>query len=1233
MATKRNFKKDVPHQEQVNEKPIAAVRRAADLTDQQAAAIHNRDVSIALSAGAGCGKTFVLTRRFLSHLEPGPDRHELSKLVAITFTERAAREMRNRIRAECRQRLERCPENEIEHWLALVRELDAARISTIHSFCGTLLRSHAVEAGLDPKFGLLDEATSGSLLRNAVADGLQKLLAARHADSIELVLEFGLSRTATLLEQLTRERYRIDFDGWRDLAAADVAEVWQNEWQTVVAPQLLRDLVESPTARRVVELFTGHVPRHDEMQIRRQTILDELPELVHSDDPLASLDRIRECARVQGGGGKKVWANDEVYAEVQEALTDLRDQIDRTRQQWEYAPQDLLTAATLGLAALRVTEQAGRAYDEQKRKGAWLDFDDMLLGARDLLRNDDVRRRAAAGIDLLLVDEFQDTDPIQTEIVRSLCGDGLLNGKLFVVGDVKQSIYRFRRAEPAVFRELRNEIPEGGRLPLSMNFRSQPAILNFVNALFDGALGGEFEALSPSCRQLSPEPSIEFLFATADLDDHAGDSTDDSASARRRREALWIARRIQQLLHDPTPRVRNRNPQTGVDSLRPLVAKDIVILFRAMTDVRYYEEALRQHGLDYYVVGGQAFFAQQEVFDLVNLCRTLDDPDDEAALVGLLRSPFFAVSDDALLGLARQGLRGENLTGRQVPLLQLLKGTPPAWLSEEQQERLAFAGKVLARLREEKDRRPLSQLLTHAVESTGYDAALLTEFLGVRKLANLRKLIDLARQFDQTGLLTLADFVDRLQESVGEETKEPLAATHPESSNVIRLMSIHQSKGLEFPLVVVADMDRKGNDLPPSARFDGRLGPLVALPEKFGEKRENLGMRLLRWHERDENRAETLRLLYVATTRAADHLILSANLKDIGKISHPWLQLVGERFDLLTGQPRLTPTEGGLSILAKYADRLPQILVHHACPEPVTVEGKGRRQRLALEKLREAVEAAPTTPLPSTMAAIPIDYAARRRISVSEIREFDAALACRVPLALDTAGDAAVNDEMLDDEDDDWAPSGQSESQQLGNIVHAVLEQVDFRRPDNATDLLNRVCAAIPRKIDDETRQAAGKCIADFLASPLAAELAGAERFEREIEFVLPWPAPQRSSARTGPVPTRMITGKLDCLARLSGVGWVILDYKTGRIPPGKTPRDVVAEYEMQLAIYALAVRNLSGDWPARAELVLLREQALPVAFDPRTADWDALTLRINAAIERILEGGTTVGPKSVSRV
>ncbi|MGQ0636265.1 MAG: UvrD-helicase domain-containing protein [Planctomycetaceae bacterium] len=1242
------------------------------LTAQQARALE-RGVSIGLSAGAGCGKTFVLTQRFLSHLGPAEEGCDLSQLVAITFTDRAAREMRDRIREECRSRLLSCTDNEADHWQNLLRQLDAARVSTIHSFCGSLLRANAVEAGLDPAFTLLDETTAAAFLRRSVEQALSARLAGRDADALALVFEFGLEKTRTLLEQLVGERYRIDFRIWRDRPSDELAALWEKLWRTEAVPKLVAELISSPPAALALRLLEQHEPTHPVMQARRKVLLGLLSQTAaNATDASAFLKRLREHAQVQGGGSARFWPDPEIYLAVRDVLAVLRGRIDRVLKILECHPTHTRAAAESGLAALRLVETVGADYDRLKRAEASLDFDDLLLAARDLLRDHPaVCRRASAAISLLMVDEFQDTDPIQTEIVRLLCGDELPDGKLFLVGDVKQSIYRFRRAAPQVFLELRGALPAAGRLPLSINFRSQPAILNFVNALFDGALGDEYEALTApeGARQLSPEPCVEFLFSTshADLsgpdrsgadppqaDDESADdesADDESADQRRRREADRIARRLKSLLTDGVGRVRENGADGPV--LRPAELRDIVILFRAMTDVRLYEDALRRYGLDYYVVGGQAFYSQQEIFDVVNLCRCLDDPDDEIALMGVLRSPFFSLSDDALFALAQPpalaasparevqktlfaepgaadearppGERDEDSSHARLPLFAALQQPPPAWLAEEQRERIAFAAAILSELRKGKDRWPLARLLTMAVDRTGYDAALLTEFLGHRKLANLRKLIDLARDFDQTGLFTLADYVGQMQDAVGEEIRESLAATHPESSNVIRLMSIHQSKGLEFPVVVVADLDRQGNDPSPAARFDPHLGPLVRLPPKFGEERDNLGLRLLRVQEKSEVLAETLRLLYVATTRAADHLILSANLVAPGKVSHPWLKLLSERFDLFTGQPRTTPATGGVSVLAKYAGRLPQILVHQKPPELAGPETSSHNRLVSLAALRDSVRMAEPLDVPATVAPVPPDSASRRRFTVSEIEREDAALRGTAP---------PITEPARPDEAGETPATAADTASLVGRLVHSVLERIDFGAPAPWRALLEALVQGQTLPLENSIVDEAAACVAALIDAPLSHELAAARRLYREIAFLLAWP-PARSSpvvsdsascvADLGPVlppdpygRERLIAGTLDCLCLNSAGAWMIVDYKTGRVAPSGADGAFLAQHEIQLALYSLAAQQFLGRWPDRVELVLLRDKARRVAFDPQAADWQSLLLRISRAIHSL---------------
>ena len=277
------------------------------------------------------------------------------------------------------------------------------------------------------------------------------------------------------------------------------------------------------------------------------------------------------------------------------------------------------------------------AYEKRKREQAVLDFNDLLTRVRDLLlgpQGPALRKQLSSRLVLLLVDEFQDTDPLQVELVEILCGDGLADGKLFFVGDAKQSIYRFRGADPHVFRNLRQRIPQSGRLPLTKNFRSQPAVLDFVNALFCERLGPGYEPLEAVRQPLSSQPTIEFLWATLTPDPELKPS----AEALRRVEADWIARRLTSMFAAGDVVVQDKVTRQG----RPAQPGDVAILFRALSDVQFYETALRQHRLPYYLVGGSAFYAQQEVFDLLNLLRALNTPSDEISLAGAAQPVLFA---------------------------------------------------------------------------------------------------------------------------------------------------------------------------------------------------------------------------------------------------------------------------------------------------------------------------------------------------------------------------------------------------------------------------------------------------------------------------------------------------------------------------------------------------------------------------------------------------------------
>lgn len=1164
---------------------------ASPLTEHQRQAIELRDVSIALAAGAGCGKTYVLTRRFLSHLQPGPDCAELSRLVAITFTDRAAREMRDRIRAECRRQLRSCSPEHVSHWLAILYGLDTARITTIHSFCASLLRSNAVQAGLDPRFTVEDAAQTEALVQRSARDSLHRLLSRQQPDAMTLVLHFGLERSREILAETIRQRFRAAIDRLSMITQAECAAEWPRLWQEIYVPDVVNEFRSSAQCDAVRTWLAEHAPKKTSPLWERCRIVHSLLEnaIPAGSDPVAWLTELREAAKVQGGH-KTHWDDPEDHAELSQLWKDLREDADRCVKKIQFEPADIDFAAELTERTSRLAAIAIADYEALKQQQGQLDFDDLLLKTRDLLRTSpQVARKLAEGIQLLMVDEFQDTDQVQAEIIRAIAGAALTSGKLFLVGDAQQSIYRFRRADPDVFRALREKIPEPGRLPLTTNFRSVPDVLNFVNHVFRRALGADFQALAPSePHQVSqPEraavgPAIEFLWATSDVVPAKSAAKKLSVDDLRRREAEWMALRIAQLIQDPKPVIRDKSA-VGKVSLRPVQPGDIVILFRALSDVDLYEAALAEKGIEYYLVGGKSFYAQQEVFDLLNLCKWLDDPADEIPLVGVLRSPFFNLADDGIHALKSSG----------EPLAKALEQPPPPWLQEHDQQRIRFAAGVLRELRTLKDRLPPSELLQAAIERTGYDAALLHEYLGERKVANLDKLIRQAAEFDDAEQFTLSDYVRQLERSVQDQTEESLAATLPEAGNVVRLMTIHQSKGLEFPVVFIADLNRQGNPRTGSVVMHREWGVLIRPPEEFEQSREHLGLRIYQREEEPADAEELQRLLYVATTRAADRLILSAGLTSIDDAKSPWLQLLGERFDLQTGLPKGDPWLGSNPEGGAGRDTIPDILVHRQ-PPPVSHVKSASVHLIPLSKLVEELSAAEVAAFPETTRQFPPADDWLGTISVSRLES----LITEHPVAREYSGEDLEHD------------GPHVAADQLGTLVHHVMQRIEFDHLDQWEAVLAECVRrlALPAGDVPELVRQAGTMIQRLIASPFAGELKSAAQVHREIDFVLHWPL---GTAK----PRAVLTGQIDVLLQDSHGNWQLWDYKTGQFPRSSPDAELLAPYELQLGIYALAAEQFLGRPLESIGLVALRPQVRLLKWGWNASRQQALSAQIDALL------------------
>jgi len=1126
--------------------------KAADnqLTDEQIAALAAHDRTVSLAAGAGCGKTFVLTERFLAYLDPRvvEPAAELHELVAITFTDAAAREMRQRIRSRCYDRLQESTDpGEQASWRGLIRAMDGAQISTIHSFCTGLLRNHAAEAGVDPRFNVLDPSAAELLRLQTLDDRLRALLLSGDERVIRLATRMELRRLRDNIADLLGKNIWPVVERWSDATPDELVATWKNFYKTTIVPQAVAALVEAEPIIQFREMCLNAEVSRPSFAEHVERVLQVLDQLAKG-DAIAAVAELHQLARVQGVCTRKQWADETAFERFKQTCTSVRELLEKSPLRKRMQEEHLLEAATTGLDLLHVVADVAACYEMAKQDRNVLEFDDLLVRAHRLLTDPahaKLRENLLGKTRLLMVDEFQDTDPLQVAIVKAFCGDDWSRQGLFVVGDHKQSIYRFRGAEPRVSNELRSSLKAENRLSLTTNFRSQPAILDFVNGLFYGAFTEDYEPLNASRPQSTSTPAVEFIWALG------GEESEDEFSARhgpkqraRAREARFIARRLAQLIDSDEPMVVGSSIAGELPELRPLEQGDIAILMRSLSDVPIYEEALRQHGLDYYLAGGHAFYAQQEIYDVLHLLRAVASTADELSLAGVLRSPFFALQDETLYWLVEQ----------HGSLNAALLAEPPSQLSEEERSKVERAATTLLKLREAKDWLLVAQLLNKALELTGYDAALLCDFLGERKLANVRKLVEQARTIDRTRPGDLAGFITQLSEFVVRAPKEPLATTRAEG-NVIRIMTIHNSKGLEFPVVVVPDLDRRTRSSDSVPVFDDQLGPLVPA----AVDKAVVGLNLYRSTQRNEDLEERKRLLYVACTRAADYLILSSSLDDLQKPKSDWLKLLADRFDLRTGQC-LQELPAGYG--------LPQVRVITDEPEiERKLTGKAHGGGLT-EMVQNTIELAAEGKgeVPSSVGPVPCDASSRRRFSFSRL---SGELVVQRPAGEPVEGDLKERTSL--------DPKG------FGTLIHAVLERISFTSADADVDGLCRFLA--PMHLERGWEEAAGtaaQLVEGFLRHPRATELAQARALHREVEFILPWPPTAEGTVE------RYLHGFIDCLYQDADGGWHLLDYKSNQVSATGVP-NAARPYELQMYVYWLACYRALGVRPVEGVIHFLQ--------------------------------------------
>ncbi len=1135
-------------------------------TAEQRAAIDDRTGSALLAANAGSGKTAVMAERCVEAVLN--DEVPVGSILALTFTEKAAGELRDRIRRRF------ISLGEEEH----ARAVDAGWIGTIHGFCARILRARPLAAGLDPRFEVLDEPAAERLQGEAYERAFEEWARERGAPAIDvaaangpILREMVLRAHSTLRSRgETRPVLRVPPPGPPPDAAA-LAEAHAAAARHLLTAGAGKRIEEGRAALDVCERVLGAASDSGDEASGRGSV------------PVPTALTAAELKK----GAKPLAAPP---AEAYRAAYDA----------YRQSCADHHARAALEEIAVLLS-RFGQRYAEAKAQRAGLDFEDLELGVRDLLAADPVdRQRWAERFALIMVDEFQDTNRLQLDVLEALERDNL-----FAVGDEFQSIYGFRHADVTIFRERRAALGEARVRPLTANFRSREELLDVLNSTYapqwperfapllagNGTApddGGELRLFDPGDPG-GAVPSVELLVTDSrgwEEDTRLGlDGVE--TKPHRRAEARALAHRLRE----------------EVDGGRP--ASDIVVLVRATASLRVLEEAIEEQGVPTYVVGGRGYWSQQPVRDGIAYLAALANPLDEEALLGVLASPFCGVGADALILLADAG---RAIGGGVWAALRAAAADPDgdslAPLPADERARLVAFARFFADEREHAERLPVEVLLERALEGTGYDLAVLARASGERRLANLRKLMRLAREYERAEGRDLHGFLAYAATRDFAAAREGEAPLESEGLDAVRLMTIHRAKGLEFPVVCVADLGRQGAGRSDRLLIgpDGEVGLRLATPGG-GETLPALAYERLADALALEEDAEERRLFYVAMTRARDRLILSGSTdperQTAPRPGGPPLDWIAPA--LLGGA--LDPARPERVVTGAWDGRPTRVLTRLVTPStmpPAALPAEPRRR-----------PGTPGTALPARAKVVPAPATAQpapQRLSYSALGQY---ARCPYRFYLQrTLRLPDVSPPEWADHEPAAAPAPGLDPRVRGTIAHVLLEEIDFARPA-APDPARVIEVGVEAgaELTPEDIEDISGLVEAFGASPLCARLAAAREVRREAGFVF----------RLDPAGGALVNGFVDVLAREADDTTLIVDYKSDRLD-GAEPEDVVgASYATQRIVYALAALREGAAAVEVAYCFLERpEVAVAARFTPR--DIPELDERLTRLAEGVLE-------------
>lgn len=1236
--------------------------RLAHLTESQRQAILLRDDNLLISAAAGSGKTTVLAERCASLVcdPPAERRCGVEELLVVTFTEAAAAEMRKRIEKAIRQRLRENPED--EHLRAQLYLIDGAQISTIHSFCRAIIRRWFVQAGVDPQAAILN-GEEAELLRRETLDtlfvelyGRQDALADGFRHWIEDYSAGNDSKLAEIL--LALHEY---------LCSLPDPQAWLTDARRHFDESQSESLIHNVARVQGDRLGKQLAELIDYTEVNEQAIRRLYPVASCRADDLAEFAARLSCWQKQLASGAEAdydktimemqaysWkraasastnADEETKGLYKRAL-DIRNSV-RDIFNKKFVPEvcafslndyrkNLRQVGPYVDTLIELVEEFGRRYRQAKDGQAVMDFNDLQRYAYDLLCEDgDPTKPSEIALQLrqqyryVLVDEFQDIDPLQESILRlvSRADDETMAGNLFTVGDIKQSIYRFRLAEPKLFAGLARaykESPAAGKLIyLQENFRSRGEILDAVNVIFETLMSEDFGGTDYDERARlyhglsypeSPEmvfgrPAVELHILDKNIsggnginDDEDNEADEDSSREEidldgPQREAYLIARRLREWMGlDGGQRryIADKGPSGGL-SYRPMEYRDAVILLRSLPrKADPMAEVLRRMGIPVTVTRGLDSLESTEMNDCLSLLRVLDNMQQDIPLAAVLRGPMLgdALNEGELLDIRQADRRGSFYEA----LCRYLQCGQDQGL----RDRLEVIINKLNIYRQWMQRRPIAEVFWEILEANQYFEFIAGLPEGTRRRDVVIRMHEMMRQFSHFSRQGLRRFVRFCEEMLQRKQWTPVPGGSDEE-NAVRIMTVHNSKGLEFPVVILADLSKKFNlsDIRGNVLIDRQWGiapqaadaeQRVYYPTLIHQLAAEQGMR--------ETKAEELRVLYVALTRAREHLLLVGRcdlkkvdaMREVGvSMSRRELESANNFLDWL--MPTICTQGPSVTAWQEDGEYSGQALfhVHQYTDEemsgwaiPSLSSGDRNVELARLAELQPLPDDEPLSPDPRVdelLDRLDCSYESLEltsvpaRVSVSELKRRWSAQVDpdERPTSLLQRRDRPNAPVFMDS-------TQEADAAARGTATHRFLQLIDLRQACDMTDLSGQLDDLIAGRYLSAAESAMIdlEAAAWFFDTELGRRVrSAAAQVQRETTFIsriMPQeydPVVQQRDAQD----VMLIRGMVDLMLPADG-GWEIVDYKTDTVSAEACVRRA-EEYRTQMELYARAVRAI----------------------------------------------------------